>query len=289
MDELNWFERLVERLLEHIIFFGILFAAFFVVQRIADFVINKYFNAMYKRAIDKGIDVDKNRYDTLANAVRKVITILIWITIILATLSHFGVNVAFLLSGAGAAGIFLGIAGKDILMDLYTGAMVLIENQYTLGDVIIIDDQHAGAVEDITLRTVVLRDIDGNVHVVPHSHAVTIINMTPDFSRVKLDIGVAYDTDLKKVKKVIDEVGEALANDTEWKEDFIKPIVFDRTLSFDDSAITVRALGDVQPGRQWAVSGEFNVRLKTAFDKNNIEIPFPQRTLHMVAEKPSAK
>lgn len=284
MEETSLFSRL----LEHLLFFAILFGVLYVIQKVVDFLIVKYFETAYKRASTKSKHSDKLRYDTLANALQKIFSFVLVAVAGLAALSHFNVDTAFLLSGAGALGIFLGIAGKDILMDLYTGAMVLIEDQYTLGDVIIINDDHAGAVEDITLRTVVLRDIDGNLHYVPHSQAQSVINMTPDFSRVKLDVGVAYDADLEKVKKVINEVGEALANDEDWKADFIKPIAFDRTLSFDESAVTVRALGDVQPGRQWAVSGEFNVRLKAAFDKNGIEIPFPQRVMHMVQD-PKAK
>jgi moderate conductance mechanosensitive channel len=285
MEESTW----LEAILEHLIFFGILFLFVWVVQKIANFSINQYFDAMYNRAGHKKSQADKKRYNTLANASKKIVTILLASLVFLAALKHFGVDTAFLLSGAGALGIFLGIAGKDILMDLYTGAMVLVEDQYRLGDVIIIDDHHSGAVEDITLRTVVLRDIDGNVHIVPHSQAMSVINMTPDFSRVKLDVGVAYDSDLDKVKKVINDVGEELANDTDWKADFIKPIAFDRTLSFDESAVTVRALGDVQAGRQWAVSGEFNDRLKAAFDKNDIEIPFPQRVMHMAPERKASK
>lgn len=278
-------QSILQTVVDHIIFFAILFVALLVVQKIADFVISKYFETAYKRASLKSKVTDKKRYDTLSNALKKIVSIALFAFAFLATLTHFDVDTAFLLSGAGAIGIFLGIAGKDILMDLYTGAMVLIEDQYTLGDVIIIDQDHSGSVQDITLRTVVLRDIDGNLHYVPHSKAQSVINMTPDFSRVKLDVGVAYDADLEKVKKVINEVGESLANDEAWKADFIKPITFDRTLSFDESAVTVRALGDVQPGRQWAISGEFNVRLKAAFDKNGIEIPFPQRVMHMVEDR----
>lgn len=281
MEEQTW----LESLFGHLIYVGILLAIILIVQRVADVAINKYFKAIYNRAEEKGESPDDKRYRTLAAATRKIVSFVLWSLAILAALVNFGVDVAFLLSGAGAAGIFLGIAGKDILMDYYTGAMVLIENQYRVGDVIKIDNDHSGVVEDIELRTVILRDIDGFIHVVPHSHATTIINMTFDFARVNVEVGVAYDSDLDKVKKVVNEVGEDMAKDQELKDRIINPIAFDRYMSFDDSQITVRALGDVVAGQQWALSSEFNLRLKKAFDKNGIEIPFPQRVMHTAAEK----
>lgn len=279
-------QTLFSQIIEGIIYFGILLGIIFVVQRIADVVFNKYFERVRIRAIEKGTTTSGKRYKTLAATFKKLTSALLWGLFILLALHYFGFNVALLLTGAGAAGIIFGIAGKDIIMDYYTGAMVLIEDQYRVGDVIRADLDHAGVVENITLRTVVLRDIDGNVHVVPHRLAPAVVNMTYGFSKVNIEVGVAYDSDMEKVKKVINELGLVLVADKDWKELFIEPVSYDRILRFDDSQITVRVLGKVLPGEQWAAMGEYNKRLIVAFEENDIEIPFPQRVIHNVTDKP---
>jgi len=107
-----------------------------------------------------------------------------------------------------------------------------------------------------------------------------VSNLSKEFARVNLDLGVSYSSDLESVVRVINATGEALANDDVWKHDIIKPIVFERVTDFADSAIMVKVLGDTRPLRQWAVAGEFRKRIKIAFDKEGIEIPFPQRVVH---------
>jgi small conductance mechanosensitive channel len=97
---------------------------------------------------------------------------------------------------------------------------------------------------------------------------------------VNLDVGVAYESDLEKVIEVVNTVGRDLASDPAWKEKIIKAPEFVRVNEFADSSINVKILGDVKPLEQWAVTGEFRKRLKLAFDKEKIEIPFPQRVIH---------
>jgi small conductance mechanosensitive channel len=272
----------------HFVYVGFVLLAIFITQRIIDFAVKRYFNAMYKAAENKGRKVSKKRYNTLSKTLQSIASAMLWTLAIIAILAHFGVNVAVLLSGAGALGIFLGIAGKDMLMDFYVGAMVLIEDQYRVGDYIKIDSDHEGTVEDLSLRTVVMRDVDGNVHVVPHSASPSIINMTYGFSNVKIEVGVSYDSDLEKVEKVVNEVGSTLKADKKWGEKITGNIKYDRVLSFDDSQVTIRIFGKVVAGEQWVLSGEFRKRLKKAFDDNGIEIPFPQRVVRTVNDSPKS-
>ncbi len=266
----------------------LIFVAMFLAQKIIDALSDKYFERAYNSQAKKNrLKISKKRFDTLSKALRQVASVIIWIIGSVAILSALGVNLAALLAGAGVAGIAFGIAGKDIIMDLYVGLMALLEDQYRVGDVITIDQDHSGTVEEITLRTVKLRDIDGNVHIVPHSLARAIINKTYGYSNVNVELGVDYKTDIEKVKTVINETGLAMSEDEEWKTAFIKPIQYQTMLRFDESQMTVRASGKVKPGKQWSVASEFRIRIKQAFDKNNIDIPFPQRVIRQINEDAS--
>ncbi|MBI2025377.1 mechanosensitive ion channel family protein, partial [Candidatus Kaiserbacteria bacterium] len=111
-----------------------------------------------------------------------------------------------------------------------------------------------------------------------------VSNLSKEYARVNLDIGVSYASDIEKVIEVVNEVGAALAIDPLWRDKIIAPPKFLRVDKFADSAIIIKILGDTQPLAQWEVAGELRKRLKIAFDKNKIEIPFPQRVVHVPDE-----
>jgi len=135
-------------------------------------------------------------------------------------------------------------------------------------------------VEDITLRMTTLRDLDGTVHHIPQGEIKMVSNLSKKYARVNLNIGVAYNSNLEQVIEVINRTGNELANDPLFKDSVITPPRFLRVDDFADSAIVVKILGDTQPLKQWDVTGELRKRLKTAFDKEGIEIPFPQLVVH---------
>ncbi len=265
----------------------LIFAGMFIAQKIVDVMSNSYFERAYLAQAKKNrISISKKRFETLSQAFRKIASIIIWLIGVFAIISvtplqHY---LAAIFASAGIIGIAIGIAGKDIIMDLYVGMMALFEDQYRIGDVITIDQDHAGVVEDISLRTVKLRDIDGALHVVPHSMARAIINKTYGYANVNVELGASYDADIDKVKLLIDKVGKKMADDPQWKGQFIEPITYQTMLRFDESQLTVRALGKVKPGKQWDIASEFRERIKESFDKNNIEIPLPQRVVRTINE-----
>lgn len=125
-------------------------------------------------------------------------------------------------------------------------------------------------------------NLDGTVHNVPHGTIQKVSNLSKEFARVNLNIGVSYSSNLEKVMECVNAVGKGLTEDAEWKDKIISAPEFVRVDSFDDSSISIKILGDTKPLQQWAVAGEFRKRLKIAFDKAGIEIPFPQRVVHTV-------
>ena len=136
-------------------------------------------------------------------------------------LSEIGIAIGPLMAAAGIAGLAFGFGGQYLIRDIISGLFITIENQYRVNDVVCFDGT-CGLVEDITLRMTTLRDLDGTVHHVPHGEIKKVSNLSKYFSRVNLDIGIAYDSNLEKVISVINQVGNELAQDPEWKDKIIK-------------------------------------------------------------------
>jgi small conductance mechanosensitive channel len=224
---------------------------------------------------------EKKREDTLIRIFSSFLDVLIWILTVSMILQEIGIAVGPLLAAAGIAGIAFGFGGQYLIRDLITGTFIIMENQYRIGDVVCFDGT-CGSVEDISMRMTTLRDLDGVVHHVPHGEIKKVSNLSKYFARINLDIGVSYNSNLEKVIKVINKVGEALAKDPEWRDDILKTPQFLRVNDFAESAIIVKIVGETKSLKQWAVTGELRKRLKMAFDKEKIEIPFPQRVVHQV-------
>ena len=227
----------------------------------------------------------EQRAETLIHVFTRTGATLLIVLGFFTALPELGVNIGPLLAGVGIAGIAVGFGAQSLVKDVISGMFILIDNQYGKGDVVQIADK-TGVVEDIGLRRTVLRDLDGIVHYVPNGEIVVSSNMTQEYSRVNLNVSVSYAEDLDHVMQVINEVGEELAADEDWKSVIISPPKSLRVDSFGESGIDIKILGDVQPIRQWEVMGELRRRLKRRFDEEGIEIPFPHRV--MVHEAKSA-
>lgn len=220
------------------------------------------------------------RRKTLMRVIDVVAKIALWIIATILILSEIGVSIGPLLATAGVAGLAISLGAQSVIKDMLTGFFILMENQYTIGDVVCIDDT-CGNVEDITMRKTILRDFDGVRHHIPHGEIKRVSNKTQEFSRVNLDIGVGYDTPIEKLELLVNKVGEDMAGDPDWKKFFIKAPKFLWIREFADSAIVVRIQCEIEPGEQWNIAGELRKRLKIAFDAHGIEIPFPQRVVHV--------
>ncbi len=224
-------------------------------------------------------DAEMRREDTL-------IKIFIWTTrliivgiTIMLLLSEINIPIGPMLAGAGILGIALGFGGQYLIHDFITGFFIILENQYRIGDVVSLD-QTTGKVEDISLRMTKLRDLDGVVHHIPHGEVKRVSNASKSFSRINLNIGIAYHADLEKVIQVLNRVGIELAEDPLWKDMITQAPQFLRVQDFADSSIVLKIVGETIPIKQWEVTGELRKRIKLAFDKEGIEIPFPQRVIH---------
>ena len=216
----------------------------------------------------------RKRSDTLSGVLVASLQAVILAVVAFMMLDKLGLNIAPVIAGVGVVGIAIGFGAQSLVKDIISGLFILLENQYRKGDVVKIADA-TGLVEDINLRRTILRDTDGVVHSVPNGEIKVASNLTKGWSRVNLNIGVDYGTDLDKAIEVINRVGKELAEDPAWSAQILKPPQVLRVDNLGDSAIDIKILGDTKPMQQWAVTGELRLRLKKAFDKENIEIPWP--------------
>ena len=223
---------------------------------------------------------EKQREDTVISILSAAFRVTIWLVAGMLLLSEFDINIGPLLAGAGIAGVALGFGAQSMVSDFLAGVFIIMENQYRVGDVVQINQGVAGVVEHLSLRATVLRDLDGMVHHVPNGQIDIATNMTMEFANVNLDVGVGYDTDLDKLEVLINKVGSEFAKEEAWQDRIFDAPKMLRVDSFGDSAIVVKITGRTAPMKQWEVTGELRKRLKKAFDKEGVEIPFPQRVVH---------
>lgn len=224
-------------------------------------------------------EAEKKREDTLIRVVSGFSTIVIWTLAVTLIVQEFGIAIGPFLATIGVAGLAIGFGGQYLIRDVISGLFIIIENQYRIGDVVCFD-KVCGLVEDITLRTTTLRDLDGKVHHVPHGEVKITSNLSKDFARVNFNINVSYNANLEKIIEIINKIGQNIAQDKKWIEFIIKPPQFLRIDDFAESAIVIKILGETKPLKQWEVTAEMRKQLKIAFDKEGIEIPFPQRVIH---------
>jgi len=221
----------------------------------------------------------KKRANTLSSALIKTSMVIIAIFAIFTILPEFGVNIAAALTGLGIIGIAVGFGAQSLIKDLLSGIFILLEDQYRVGDVVNVAGI-AGLVEEIGLRRTILRDLDGVVHSIPNSEIKLASNFTKGYSRVNLNISVAYAEDLDHVIEVINRVCKEMAEDPRWSPDFVSTPKVLRVDKLGDSGIDIKILGDTKPMRQWDIMGELRLRIKRTFDKEGIEIPWPHTKVY---------
>jgi small-conductance mechanosensitive channel len=251
-----------------------------IVSRIAKRVIPRALSSIM-RGQASTVDRDEvmKRSETLSSVFVGVAVSLIYVSALFMVLTELSVPIGPVLGGFGIAGIAVGFGAQYLVRDLIAGIFIIAENQYRTGDVVTIAGI-SGLVESINLRRTVLRDLDGQVHVIPNGEITVASNKTKYWSRVNLDIGVAYKEDVDRVVEVLNDIGDEIAADPYYGLMLITPPQVLRLNSLDDSSVTFKMLGDCKPMKQWEITGELRKRIKTRFDAEGIEIPFPHQTVY---------
>ncbi|KPJ73230.1 hypothetical protein AMJ48_02075 [Parcubacteria bacterium DG_74_1] len=251
------------------------------------FLITHFGAKIIESAIAKGIKIKDRTKDgavkrqkTLIGIFNGALRVFVWMVVAMMILSEAGLDIGPILAGAGLLGVALGFGAQWMVRDFLAGMFIILENQYRVGDVVCLDDT-CGFVEDITLRKTIMRDLDGKEMHIPNGSFKMAANLTHGYSRAHMDVAVAYKEDLDKVIKIINRVGNQMAQEEPWKEYILKPIqvLGSGPDKFSDSAVMIKVLGETQPLKQWDTLREFRRRLKKSFDREGIEIPFPQMAI----------
>jgi moderate conductance mechanosensitive channel len=234
------------------------------------------------------LEEQAKRSATLSDVLVRTVEATAFLLAAIVALGEAGFQLGPLIAGAGVVGLAIGFGAQTLVRDVLGGLFILLENQYTTGDVVNIAGI-GGSVQAINLRRTVLRDIDGIVHTIPNGEVRVSSNLTRSFARVNLNVSVGYGEDLDRVRDVIDAVGRELAADPEWSERILEAPAVLRVNKLGDSGIEIKILGTVRPTKQWEVTGELRKRVKQAFDREGIEIPFPHQVVIVRDERSSSR
>ena len=219
------------------------------------------------------------RAEALGTLAESVVRVLVWGFAILTALGTVGVNLGPLIAGAGVLGVAVGFGAQGIVRDFLSGVIMLVEDQYGVGDVID-TGMASGVVEEVSLRTTRLRDVNGVVWHIPNGAIARVGNMTQEWSRMLVDVDVAYETDVDRALELLADVVARFEEREDVRERlFGEPMEVVGVQALGDSGITIRIIGKTQPGQHWALGRLFRQVVKRELEAAGIEIPYPQRTV----------
>ena len=249
--------------------------------RVASLGIDHFEAVVADRGSDNRDTLDfANRLHTIGGLVKNAVNVLVIGAATLMILEEFGVNITPLLTAAGIGGLAVGFGAQNLVRDVISGFFLILEDQIHVGDVVKIDDT-SGLVESVKLRTVVLRDLSGTVHIIPNGSITTLSNMSKEFSYSVMDVGVAYKEDTDTVVDVLRDVGADIQSDKDFGQHILDELEVLGVDDFAASAVTIKIRIKTRPLKQWMVGRELRRRIKKAFDTAGIEIPFPHISLYM--------
>ena len=220
----------------------------------------------------------EKRAHTLASILPTVGKTLVLIVAVMMVLREIGLDITPLIAGAGVAGLAIGLGAQSLIRDVIAGFFILLEDQFHVGDVI----QAAGVtgqVEQMTIRMTIVRDLQGTLHFVPNGEIKVVSNLTKEWSRVVLEIGVGYEEDVDRVIAVLAEVGQSLTEDERFGTLVLEPPQVLGVEALSDSQVTIRMLAKTVPFKQWDVARELRRRIKSHFDREGIRAPYPHRVV----------
>ena len=245
---------------------------FIIILRIVNKTLHLFFDKLLSRISDTET---KKHYQTLRQLGVYIIDAIIILFFATNILGNFGIDMKPILATAGILGVAVGFGGKKFVEDLFTGLSIILTGQLRVGDYVTVNNS-TGTVEKVTLTMIVIRAFNGDVHYLRNGQIDTIINQTKNFSFPIFNISVAYKTDVTHAMKVLRELGQELRQNPTYSRFVLSDIEVLGLNEFQDSAIIIQCRIKTTPQEQWMVKRKFNQMVKERFEKEGIEIPFPQ-------------
>jgi small conductance mechanosensitive channel len=220
----------------------------------------------------------KKRAQTLGNILRHVLLIVIFFIAILMILGELGIQLGPLLATAGIGALAIGFGAQGLVKDVISGFFIILENQYRIGDAIEVAGV-SGLVESVSLRKTVLRDLEGRVHTIPNGEIKVVSNLSKEWSRAVVDIGISYRDDVDHIIDLLGQIGRELAGEEPYQSAILESPQILGVERFGESQLVIRMIVKTMPLKQWEVGRELRRRIKNRFDEKGIQIPSPHRIL----------
>ncbi len=251
-----------------------------IVVRLSAVLVDRFFQALQEGEFlsPKASQRLALRVSTFSLVLKRTIAIGVVGIGTLISLSAIGVNVGPLLAGAGIIGLAISFASQNLIKDIINGFFILLDDQYAVGDVIVVG-KVGGFVENMNLRITQLRNDEGRLITIPNSQVTIVENLSKDWSRVDLKIYVAYDTNLQQAFQVIEQVGLEMRQEIVWRKSMLEPPEILGVDELQHAGVMIRVWIKTQPLQQWNVAREFRCRLKLAFEQAEISIGIPQKLI----------
>ena len=252
-----------------------------VVWLVARVVIHRWSGRMQRKLLGSGELGDRaraQRLETIARTFSTLVVLTVAVFAIVTGLAVWGVPIAPIIAALSVVGIGIGFGAQDFVKDVIAGLFVLIEDQYSVGDVVELAGV-SGTVVEVRLRTTVLRGLDGSIRHIPNGAVRVATNLTHEYSSVVIDVAVAYEESVDRAIEVITDETSVLAADPEWGPRLVDPPSVLGVDELAESGVIVRVVMTTDPDERWAVKREFLRRIKNRFDAEGIEIPYPHLTI----------
>ncbi len=225
-------------------------------------------------------DADRKlRAKTLVGIFKGVAKVVVLIIAALTIMETLSIPIAPLVGGIGIAGLAVSFGAQNLIRDVIGGFFIVLEDQFKVGDVIRAAGV-SGQVEEMNLRITVLRDQEGVAHFIPNGEIKVVSNMAKEWAQAVLNVGVSYSQDLDQVRRTLDRVGEELRSDPTFGPNLLEPLTVLGVESLGDSQVVFRLTAKTRPLKQWETARELRRRIKLAFDRDGIEIPYPQSVVY---------
>ncbi|MDD3520529.1 MAG: mechanosensitive ion channel family protein [Actinomycetota bacterium] len=246
----------------------------------------KVISKKIKRTLDKKISSEKmeikKRSYTFSSVLSNIVVVIVIFAGLLIIADQCGISIIPIITGAGIASIVIGLGAQSLVKDLINGSFILFEQWYQINDIIEVGDV-SGIVEKFSLRTTAIRSLDGVIHYIPNSEIKVLSNMTQEWSRAVVSIGVAYKENTDRVIAELKNILNDFVNEKEYKKLIIeKPeILGDGVDELGDYAVIFKIICKVKSSNQWLIERQLRKRIKDRFDELGIEIPFPCNNVYM--------
>jgi len=210
------------------------------------------------------------RDNTISAVIRGTGNLILWLIIFFLVLKEIGMGISSIVAGVSIVGIAIGLGAQSLVKDMIAGFFIIFENHFNIGDVVRIVNV-SGRVEEINLRTTILRDLDGAVHIIPNGQITVVTNKTKQWAQVVLDTPIALSEDIDQAMQVIQKVGEDLMTNKLFQSALLSPPKMLGVHEVSKTQVTIRSLVKTLPEKRWSVERVMRKKIKQAFDKAGIK------------------